>query len=163
MRRKSRQRLLLLLGVTALLGWALWQRGQDLRAAPGTLLALDPATITQVELRLRHGPAEHYRKHDGHWWRTDGTPARADDGRLDELTAIAQAPVLDWRVAAAFDPAKIGLAPPLAVLRLDGRTLAFGETAVTGPLRYVRVGARIARVSVRYTPRPARDAATPIR
>jgi hypothetical protein len=40
-------------------------------------------------------------------------------------------------------------------LELDGRSLDFGTTAVTGPLRYVRVGARIALVPLRYTPRPA--------
>jgi hypothetical protein len=163
MRRRYRQRLMLLLGVAMLLGWALWQHGQDLRAAPGTLLALDPDTVSQVELRLQQGPAEHYVKRDGHWWRTDGHRVRADDGRLAELAAIAQAPVVAWRPVTDFDPARIGLSPPLAVLQLDGHRLAFGETSVTGPQRYVRVGNRIARVSVRYTPRPATDDATRLR
>lgn len=162
MRRRNRQRVMLLLGVGALLGWALWQRGQELRAAPGPLLALDPDTVSQVELRLQQGPVEHYEKRDGHWWRTDGRRVRADDGRLGELVAIAQAPVLAWRPATDFDPARIGLSPPLAVLQLDGHRIAFGETSVTGPQRYVRVGDRIARISVRYTPRAAMEDATPL-
>lgn len=160
MKRAARHRGLLLLGVAVLLALALSQLRHDQEAAPGMLLALDPATITHVELRLQHAPVEHYAKRDGHWWRTDDTPARTDDGRLDELTQIAQAPVLSWRPAHDFDPAKIGLQPPAAVLRLDGQTLEFGETAVTGPQRYVRVGPRVALVSVRYTPRPRMDATT---
>ncbi|MDN4481915.1 hypothetical protein QQX02_13370, partial [Demequina sp. EGI L300058] len=56
---------------------------------------------------------------------------------------------------ADFDAAKLGLAPPLAQLALDGQVLDFGTTAVTGPLRYVRAGHRIALVPLRYTPRPA--------
>ena len=160
MKRAARQRGVLWVVVALLLALALWQYRRDQASAPGTLLALDPAGITQVELRLQRGPVEHYAKRDGHWWRTDGTPARSDDGRLDELTQIAQAPVLGWRPARDFDPARIGLQPPLATLRLDGQTLEFGETAVTGPQRYVRVGARVALVPVRYTPRPRLDATT---
>lgn len=158
MKRAARQRGLLLLGVAVLLAVALWQYRRDQAAAPGTLLPLDPAAISHVELRLQRGSTEHYVKRDGHWWRTDGTPARADDGRLDELTEIASAPVLSWRPASDFEPAKIGLQPPMAVLRLDGQMLEFGETSVTGPQRYVRVGKRVALVSVRYTPRPPMDA-----
>jgi hypothetical protein len=159
-KRAARQRGFLLFGVALLLALALAQYRRDQAAAPATLLMSDPASITHVELRLQHAPVEHYARREGHWWRTDGTPARADDGRLDELTEIAQAPVLGWRPARDFDPAKIGLQPPLAALRLDGQTLEFGETSATGPQRYVRVGARVALVSVRYTPRPRMDATT---
>jgi hypothetical protein len=137
----------------ALLALAAVQYLLDRRAAPGTLLDLDPAAIASVTLALPGRPPEDYRRHDGHWWRTDGR--RADDGRLQELARIAQAPVIGWRPAADFDASKIGLAPPLAQLKLDGHALDFGTTAVTGPLRYVRVGARIALVPLRYTPRPA--------
>jgi hypothetical protein len=61
--------------------------------------------------------------------------------------------VLSWRPAGDFDLAKIGLAPPRAVLQLDGQSLAFGVNAVTGPQHYVHVGQRIALVSSRYMPR----------
>lgn len=160
MRRATRRRGQLLLGVALLLALALWQYRRDQAGAPGTLLALDPASISQVELQLPPRPVEHYARRAGHWWRIDGSPARTDDGRLDELAQIAQAPVLSWRPAQDFDPAKIGLQPPLALLRLDGQTLAFGAIAATGPQRYVLAGARVALVSVRYTPRPRMDATT---
>ncbi|WP_049623747.1 hypothetical protein [Frateuria defendens] len=155
MKRATRQRLGLLIGVAALLGLAGWQWQHDSAAAPGALLDLDPAAISRVAVQLGHGPAEDYLRRDGHWWRADAPAVRADDGRLDELAATARAPVLAWRAAADFDPAKIGLAPPQATLRLDGRELTFGETAVTGPQRYVRVGDRVALVPERYMPRPA--------
>ncbi|HEY8683449.1 MAG TPA: hypothetical protein VIM06_09780, partial [Rhodanobacter sp.] len=124
------------------------------QADNGSLLPMDPASIRHVALTLAGTPTMHYEKRAGHWWRTDGTAARSDDGRLAELTEIAAAAVLSWRPASDFQPAKIGLAPALAVLDLDGHALAFGETSVTGPQRYVRVGDRVALVSVRYMPRP---------
>lgn len=153
MRRVARQRWTVLAIALALLALAGEQYLRDQHRAPGTLLAIDPAGITEVALALPGLPAEAYRRHDGHWWKANGQ--RADDGRLQELTQIAQAPVVDWRPATDFDPAKIGLAPPVARLMLDGKALDFGTTAVTGPLRYVRVGERIALVPLRYTPRPA--------
>ena len=160
MKRATRQRLILLLVVVALLGLAGWQMRQDAQSDPGTLLALDPAGITHVELTLRGTPAMHYEKRDGHWWRTDGTPARAIDGRLNELADTAAAHVLSWRPASDFDPAKIGLLPPRAVLLLDGQKLEFGESSVTGPQHYVRVGDRVALVSSRYMPRSPAVAVT---
>jgi len=155
MKRATRQRLWLIGGALVLLAAAGWQWRRDNDEATGTLLRTVPATISQIELQLGKGPAERYAKHDGHWWRTDGTAVRADDGRLGELADTAAAEVLSWRPATDFDPARIGLTPPAAVLTLDGQRLEFGETSVTGPQRYVRVGDRVALISVRFTPRPA--------
>lgn len=154
MKRAGRQRLVLLAAVVALLALAAWQWRYDAGQAAGSVLTLSPERITRVALRIGDAPAMHYEKRDGHWWRIDGTPVRADDGRLAELAETAAAPVVVWRAAADFDPAKIGLAPPQAVLSLDGQTLEFGDTAVTGAQRYVRVGRRIALVPARYSPRP---------
>jgi hypothetical protein len=157
MRRAARQRWIVLGIAVALLVLAAIQYRHDRAHAPGTLLGMDPASVTAVTLELPGKPAERYRRRDGHWWRDDGQ--RADDGRLDELAGIAAAPVAGWRPASGFDLARIGLAPPILRLRLDDHALEFGTTAVTGPLRYVRVGDRVALVPLRYTPRPAaRDA-----
>jgi hypothetical protein len=155
MKRAARQRLGLLLGVAVLMALALWQWHRDREGAPGTLLALDPATVTHVELQTGTTPPRHYVRRDGHWWREDGGAAtRADDNRVAALAAIATAPVEHWRAASDFDPAKIGLAPPQAVLTLDGRTLRFGASAALGHRCYVQVGTRIALVSLRYMPQP---------
>lgn len=150
MKRAARSRLLMLLGVTVLVALAAWQWRSDARNAPGDLLALDPAAIAQVTLQLGDAPATHYAKHDGHWWRDDGQ--RADDRYLATLTDAAAAPVLEWHAIADFDVAKIGLAPPKAVLTLDGRRLVFGAMSATGPQCYVQTGERVALVSLRFMP-----------
>jgi hypothetical protein len=160
MKRRARQRLFLLLAVLALSLLAGWQWQRDARNEPGNLTALDPAGISRIALTLPGAPTLHYEKRDGHWWRTDGTPARAIDARLSDLADTAAAHVLSWRPASDFEPAKIGLAPPRAVLVLDGQVLEFGESSVTGPQHYVRVGQRIALVSSRYVPRSPATATT---
>nr|WP_199045198.1 hypothetical protein [Dyella sp. ASV24] len=161
MKRSTRQLAWLGACALALIGAALWQWRRDDAAAPGTLLPLEPSSITRVELAIGHGSPMHYAKREGHWWRVDGTPARTDDGRLGELADTAAAAVLSWRPATDFDPAKIGLTTPVAVLTLDGQRLEFGETSVTGPQRYVRIGDRVALISLRYTPRaPASESRT---
>ncbi len=154
MQRASRQRVSLLVAVLVLLGLAAWQWQHDARNAAGSVLTLVPEDVSRIALTLGDTPTAHYAKRNGHWWRVDGTPAPADDGRLAELANTAAAPVMRWRAASDFNPAKIGLQPPQAVLNLDGQTLEFGETVVTGAQRYVRVGHRIALVPARYSPRP---------
>lgn len=154
MRRSVRRRLALLVVVLALLALAGWQWHEEGRESPGTLLTMPPESIQHVSLRIGSAPVQHYAKRSGQWWRTDGTPVRADDGRLNELTQTAAAPVLRWRPAGDFDPARIGLSPPSASVSLDGHILDFGETSVTGPQCYVRVDGRVALISLRYTPRP---------
>lgn len=138
----------------ALLVLAAWQWRKETLESPGTLLAVEPASIQQVSLRIGTAPAQHFAKRNGHWWRTDGPAIRADDGRLNELAQTAAAAVLRWRPASDFDPARIGLKPPSASVTLDGHVLDFGETSVTGPQCYVRVDGRVALISLRYTPRP---------
>ena len=153
MKRATRQRSILLLVVAILLVAAAWQMRRDARHETGPLTALEPARISRIALALPGASALHYEKRDGHWWRVDGTPVRAIDGRLAELADTAAAHVLSWRPASDFDLAKIGLATPQAVLILDGQSLAFGESSVTGPQHYVLVGQRVALVSDRYMPR----------
>lgn len=160
MKRSTRQRWWMAAGVLVIVAIAGWQWQQDRAQATGTLLTLDPASVHDISLAMGSGNTEHFARRDGHWWRTDGTPARADDGRLGELADTAAASVLSWRPLHDFDPGKIGLANPMAVLTLDGQRLEFGETSVTGPQRYVRVGDRVALISVRYTPRGATGEAT---
>ncbi len=154
MKRAMRHRLMLMFVVAALLALAGWQWHREAVAAPGTLLKIAPASIHRIALTLTGTPTRHYEKRAGHWWRVDGNPTRADDGRLNELANTAAANVLSWRPASDFQAARIGLAPPLAVLVLNGHTLAFGGSSVTGPQSYVRVGDRVALVSETYMPRP---------
>ena len=162
MKRAYRQLLWLLLAVLALLGLASWQWQRDVSQETGSLTRLEPTSITRISLTLSSAAPLNYEKRgDGHWWRIDGTPSRVtDDDRLNDLTDIAAARVLSWRPASDFEPAKIGLALPRAVLLLNGQKLEFGESSVTGPQHYVRVGDRVALVSSRYMPRSPEIATT---
>ena len=163
MTRAGRQRLSLLLAVAALLALAGWQWRRDRAARPGTLLDLAPAAVSRIELQFGRGVAMRYVRRHGHWQHLGSAGPPADDARLDALAAIAAAPVDQWRAAASLDPAKIGLAPPRAILRLDGHTLRFGAPAALGQRCYVQRGTRVALVSLRYMPQaaPARSVALP--
>jgi hypothetical protein len=154
MKRATRGRLVLLAVVGLVMVAALWQWQQDQRSDPGDLLGIDPAAVDRIGLQFQSAPMQHYSRHDGHWWTADGHPARADDGRLNELTQTAAAEVLQWRPVRDFSLSRIGLAPPTATLELNDQRVEFGETSVTGPQRYVRVGDRIALIPARYSPRP---------
>ena len=106
MRRAARHRLWLLLGVAAVLALALWQWRNDRARAPGRLLGLDPASITQVRLQFGQAAATDYVRHDGHWRRSDsGVSTHVDDARLDALAAIAAAPPATSAATAASVPA----------------------------------------------------------
>ncbi|TBR36600.1 MULTISPECIES: hypothetical protein [Dyella] len=163
MSRRASQRWLIGGAAVLLAGLAIWQWKVDQRRDPGLLLSIAPADVERIDLAIPGTPDEHYARRDGHWQAVDGTTVAVDAGRLDELTQTAAAAVLSWRPASDFDPARIGLAPPVASLSLNGQRLDFGETSVTGPQRYVRVGERVALISVRFTPRPSQgvQAASP--
>ncbi|GLQ51580.1 hypothetical protein ACFFJT_15160 [Dyella flava] len=158
MKRAVRRQLWLLIVVVALLAAAWSQLRSDQQDAPGTLLPIKPDAITRVDLQVGQAPAEHYVKHDEHWWRVDQTTStRADDLRLGELVRIAAAPVQNWTPVDSYDPAKIGLMPPQAKLDLDGQTLLFGGMTAIGQNAYVQVGQRVGIVSLRYMPRSAQS------
>jgi len=153
MKRATRRRLAWLAVVGVVVAAALWQWQRDRRNDPGDLLGIDPATVDRIGLQFQSAPMQRYDRHDAHWWRA-GEQQRADDGRLNELAETAAAEVLQWRPVQDFSLSRIGLAPPLATLELNGQRVEFGETSVTGPQRYVRVGDRIALIPARYSPRP---------
>ncbi|TAL75401.1 MAG: hypothetical protein EPN56_05460 [Rhodanobacter sp.] len=152
MKRAARTRLVMLAAVATLVALATWQWRHDAARAPGTLLALNPTSVTRVALTLGTAVPRQWTQRDGHWYTNNGQ--RADDRYVNGLVATAAAPVLEWRALADFAPAKIGLAPAQSVLTLDGHVLRFGAMSATGPQCYVQVGNRVALVSLRYQPRP---------
>ncbi|HET6631461.1 MAG TPA: hypothetical protein VFG73_01975 [Rhodanobacteraceae bacterium] len=150
MRRALRQRLVLLVVVALLAALAIWQWQRQHALHPATLLALDPAGITHVEVQAQDGPLRRFVRRDGHWWMTAPRHGRARDAHLRRLSEIAAARVLRWRPRSDFDPARIGLAPPFATVTLDGQTLRFGAIAALAPQRYVAVGEHVALIPARF-------------
>jgi hypothetical protein len=158
MKRATRRLGWFVVAVMLLFAAAWWQLRNDRMSAPGTLLSIDPDSITHVDLQIGQ-TVEHYIKRSGHWWRIDQTTlTRADDLRLGELIRIASAPVQNWQSVDSYDSAKIGLSPPQATLELDGQTLLFGGMTAIGQNCYVQAGQRVGIVSLRYMPRSAQSA-----
>jgi len=148
-----------IVALIALVGAVAWQwHADDAEARAHLLTPLDPDAVAHVEVSLRGLPVQRFDRHDGRW--TNGTGA-VDQGRADELASLAATPVADWRPASAFDPAKIGLAPPLAELRLDDTRIEFGEMTALGKQRYARIGDRIAIVPAQALPRAPRTSSLP--
>ncbi|WP_448096058.1 hypothetical protein [Luteibacter yeojuensis] len=145
--------LVILLGAVA----GQW-RADEIQAREHTLTALDPETVKHIEVSLKGLPAQRFERRDGHWTAPDGP---VDEGRAQELATLAATPVSAWVPASGFDPAKIGLAPPLAVLILDGTRIEFGEMTALGKQRYARVAGRVAFVPAQALPRAPRTASLP--
>jgi hypothetical protein len=155
-----RTRLIGLLVVFTLIGGVAWQwHADESDAREHTLTALDPDAVSHIEVALKGLPAQRFDRHNGHWV-TDGV-READEGRASELASLAATPVATWKPASAFDAAKIGLAPPIAVLVLDGVRVEFGDMAALGKQRYAKVGDRIAFVPAQALPRAPRTASLP--
>lgn len=158
MKRVLRRRLLLTAVVVLLVAVTGWQWRHDRARAPGTLTDLAPQAVTHITVTVPGKPPRRYVRRQAHWWRAGSPPRRVDDALMVHLAAVAAAPALQWHPAGHFDPALIGLRPPQMVLVLDGRRLAFGTMAATGPMRYVQVGRRIALIAAADTPQvPARQ------
>lgn len=155
-------RLVGLVVVVLLLAAVAWQwRADDNDAKAHTLTALDPDEVSHIEVALKGLPAQTLDRRDGHWVSTGG--GSADEGRANELASLAATPVAAWKHVTDFEPSKIGLAPPLAVLVLDGVHIEFGEMAALGKQRYAKVGDRIAFVPAQALPRAPRTASLPTR
>lgn len=154
-----RTRIAALLALIVLVGAAAWQwHADEADARAHTLTPLDPDAIGHVTVALRGAPLQHFERRNGHWVSPEG---HTDQGRAGELAGLAATPVASWQPASDFDAAKIGLAPPLAVLTLDDVRIEFGEMTALGKQRYVRIGNRIAFVPAQALPRAPRTASLP--
>lgn len=152
---------LVVIGIVVLLLAAVgWQwHADEADAREHTLTSLDPDTATHMAVSLKGLPDQRFERRNGRWINPDA--ATTDEGRAEELASLAATPVGDWKPATDFDPAKIGLAPPIAVLTIDGTRIEFGEMTALGKQRYARVGQRIAFVPAQALPRAPRTQALP--
>lgn len=141
--------------VLILVGAVVWQlANDDADTAAHTLTSLDPAGVHRIDITMKGLPPQHFERDGGHW-------SGNDQGRPADLVALAGTPVTEWKAAGDFDAAKIGLAPPLAVLTLDGTRIEYGELAALGRQRYARIGDRVALIPAQAMPRPPKTQALP--
>jgi hypothetical protein len=151
-KRATRHLVILALVAAALVVLVLWSGRRDYLREPPAVTALDPDSVTRIELDIPPvAPQVFTRRADG-WWRVKPTAARADDARVQRLADLAATPVARWMPAADFTPAKVGLDHASATLVIDGVRLEYGGLTAIDDLRYVRIGNRIALVPRQYSP-----------
>lgn len=152
MSRASRQTLILL-GLVALVSLLLaWSAGRrdEAGVAATPLLALAPESVREIE-RVCAGCAPlRLERRAGRWRIVAPWSLPADPVAVARLLEIAGQPVLRRLDAGAVDPVALGLAPPLATLRLDQHRLAFGTTDAIDNRRYVHVGGDAVLVADRF-------------
>lgn len=150
-----RTRLIGIALLLALVGAVAWQwRADEADATAHTLTPLDPASVRRIDIAMKGLPPQHFER-DGDEW------SGADQGRPADLAALAETPVAEWKPARDFDASKVGLAPPLAVLVLDGTRIEYGDLTALGRQRYARIGDRVAFIPAQAMPRPPRTRALP--
>jgi hypothetical protein len=135
MSKNLRLNLILLLGVMllALLVWYAQPR------APTPLTAIDPTTISRIEISDLTGRYILLQK-EGDAWQTQGGPARK--ARIEQLLGICGTTSLE-SFPAADKLGAYGLEPAAIRLKLNDETLDFGATDPLHGWRYVRYGDRI--------------------
>lgn len=151
MRRRQRAQWILMVLCGVLGAGVYLQLRHERAAAHVPLTALDPATARSLYIECRGCGTRRFERIDGHWQMRVPRDARADEAAVARLLAIATAPVLRRYPAGALDPARIGLQPPQAVLRVDALELRFGGTDAIDGDRYVDAGAAIVLVPEQYT------------
>ena len=151
MRRQTRTNLFLL-AMVALLGVAVFaELRRENAIARDVLTHLDPDAVRTLSVTCQGCTKRRFEKIDGHWRMREPRDAAASDERVARLAAIVAAPVRYRRPASELDPAKVGLAPPVATLEVDGLALKFGTTDAIHNDRYAEVGDTIALVPDRFS------------
>lgn len=150
MRRHLRQNLLLAaaLGVLGATAWLVTAREQ---ASLAPLTTLDTAQITSLRVRIGDQAPRRFERRDGRWWMREPYAMPAHPDAVARLVAIAAAPTRSRHARDRFDPTRIGLAPPQAVLELDDLRLEFGITDAIRGDRYVRTADTIALMPDRFS------------
>lgn len=152
MRGLSRSNLILL-GLVVVLGLAAWwQVEREVAGFEPPLSTLDVAAIRRIEVSCVQCRRRVFERDGAHWMMREPYPLPADDAMVARLLSIARSPVRRRHALDAFEPAKVGLAPPLMSLDLDDEHFDIGLTDALGGDRYVRTGDRIAMVPDRFSP-----------
>lgn len=150
MRRHLRQNLLLAAALGVLGAGAWWVTSRE-RAAFAPLTTIDTAGVASLRVSTTNGVTRHFERRDGRWWMREpyGMPAHPD--AVARLLAVASAPARSRHARDRFDAARIGLAPPQAVLELGDQRLEFGITDAIRGDRYVRTADTIALMPDRFS------------
>lgn len=154
MRRANRQLLWLALGV-GVLGAAVYAEIERERTLlPQPLTAIDPARVQRLSVECASVcRSRRFERNANGWQMLEPFAKPANAEAVEHLLAIARAPVRVKLQGNAVDAAKLGLAPPLVVLRVDDVAIALGDEDPIEHDRYMQVGDTFARVADRFSAR----------
>lgn len=151
MRRQTRS-LLVLAAVALLLAVLVTLQVRRERAwRPEPLTDIDAQSVKVIEVRCNDCTTRRFERSGETWRMVAPRAAAADPAAIERLLAIAHSPIRKRFEPGALDPAKLGLAPPQAELRLDGTAIAFGTTDAIDGDRYALAGGRVALLPDRFS------------
>jgi hypothetical protein len=130
------------LALAAIAGLLAWLVANDLQRelSSGRLTDLEPGAISRVALERGSSPAIRLERREDGWWMRAPIEAPADAERVQQLLAIARAPVARVLPAEAAAAGRLGLEPPRVRLSLDGLALDIGDADPIAQRLYVRTG-----------------------
>lgn len=152
--RKSTRSLLILAVVVIALGVAVYaELARERGLTPLPLTALDPASVTHLEIHCQSCTTRVFERVDGVWYMRTPHDAPANPEAVARLLTIVRANVRTRAKLADYDAAKLGLAPPqFTVIANDTRIDIGGEDPIDHD-RYVRIGDELLRVPDRFSAR----------
>ena len=128
---------LVLLAVVAGLGLAIWQSQEKAEKGP-PLTALDPETISAIEVIHPDTPRIALEKRDGEWFLTEPVEVAADKFEVNGILALADLE-LQTRFEEGVELGALELSPPVYTVRLDQTEIRLGGKEPIKHRRYVAV------------------------
>lgn len=124
--------------------------GLEQSGTPAAITAIDPQSVSHIELTRVAGESLQFIK-TGEHWQIEGTPVLpADDFQVGTALALLEASAVRSYPASSLDLAQLGLQPPQASAVYDNTHLELGNTDAIDGLRYVRLDDTVYLVSDRY-------------
>jgi hypothetical protein len=153
MRKSTRSLLILAVAVIALGAAVYAELARERGLAPQPLTALDPATVTHLEIHCVSCTTRVFERVDGAWRMRAPHDASADPEAVARLLAVLRAPVRTRAAMAGYDASKLGLEPPQITVIADGLRIDFGGEDPIDHDRYAHIGDELLRVPDRFSAR----------
>lgn len=152
--RKATRNLLLLVLAVIVLGVAVYaQLVRERARAVQALTAIDTATVQRLEIHCAQCITRIFARRDGIWYMLQPHAAPADPEAVERLLGVAHARVRTRAPLAAYDAARLGLAPPQFRVVIDTTQIDIGGEDPIDHDRYVRIGDELLHVPDRFSAR----------
>ena len=151
--KRAHRNNLLLLGIVVVLGALVYlQIAHESATRPQPLTALDPATISRLEIDCANCRTRRFERTAGGWMMREPYALPADDKAIARLLSIATLPVQRSYRTDELDLVLVGLAPAQMHLQLDGVAIEVGASDALQGDRYLRIGSDVIMVADRFSP-----------